>query len=165
MDAAQTFDRFYRETQQRVLTFLYATTGNLATAQDLTQEAYARAWQHWHKLADYDQPEAWVRTVGWRLASTRWRSARRWIAIRQRLRPPDNVAGPSPDNMALLNALQQIPAAQRQAVVLHHMYGMSVTEVASAAGVPVGTIKARLSRGRATLAALLHDSWEDHANV
>ncbi|MFC6342058.1 RNA polymerase sigma factor, partial [Nocardioides hankookensis] len=46
---------------------------------------------------------------------------------------------------------------QRQAVVLHHIADLSVLDVAREAGVPEGTIKARLSRGRAALAALLAD--------
>jgi RNA polymerase sigma-70 factor (ECF subfamily) len=165
MSDAESFDRFYRDTHQRVLTFLYATSGNLAAAQDLTQEAYARAWQRWNRLCSYDDPESWVRTVGWRLAASRWRSARRWLAIRTRLDARGSVPGPSPDNLALLDALQRIPLKQREAVVLHHMYGMPVAEVAAATGVPAGTVKARLSRGRTALAALLNDTWEDHAHV
>jgi RNA polymerase sigma-70 factor (ECF subfamily) len=165
MSAQETFDRFYRDTQQRILAYLYAVCGDLATARDLTQEAYARAWQRWNRLARYDDPEAWVRTVGWRLASSRWRAARRWLAVRERAGAPDSVPGPSAENVALSTALQRIPPAQRQAVILHHLYGMSIAEIASATNAPPGTVKARLSRGRAGLAALLNDSWEDHAHV
>src|SRR5688500_9768175 len=102
MSAEQTFDQFYRATYHRVLTYLYATSGNLATAQELTQEAYARAWQRWNRLSGYDDPEAWVRTVGWRLASSRWRSARRWLTVRHRIGAQVVADGPSPDNVALL---------------------------------------------------------------
>jgi RNA polymerase sigma-70 factor (ECF subfamily) len=54
--------------------------------------------------------------------------------------------------------LQQIPAAQRRALVMHHMADMSVAAIAAEEGVAVGTIKARLSRGRAALAPLLADT-------
>ena len=59
--------------------------------------------------------------------------------------------------MALVAALKQLPEAQRQALVLHHIADLPVHAVAAEVGVPEGTIKARLSRGRAALAALLTD--------
>jgi len=165
MTGADSFDTFYRNTHRRVLTYLYAVTGDLPAAQDLTQEAYARAWQRWGRLAAYDDPEAWVRTVGWRLASSRWRAWLRWLAVRQRLERPADLPAPSPDNVVILDALQQLPRPQREAVVLHHLYGMPVADIAAATGVATGTVKARLSRGRATLAALLNDPGEDRAHA
>jgi RNA polymerase sigma-70 factor (ECF subfamily) len=59
--------------------------------------------------------------------------------------------------VALVTALKQLPEAQRQALVLHHIADLSVHDVARETGVPEGTVKARLSRGRAALAALLTD--------
>ena len=60
-------------------------------------------------------------------------------------------------HVALVAALRQLPEAQRQALVLHHIADLPVHLVAAEVGVPEGTIKARLSRGRAALAALLAD--------
>jgi RNA polymerase sigma-70 factor (ECF subfamily) len=60
----------------------------------------------------------------------------------------------------LVAALRQLPAAQRRAVVLHHIVDLPVTEVADELGVPVGTVKAWLHRGRQTLACLLADTFE-----
>ena len=60
--------------------------------------------------------------------------------------------------MALVAALKQLPEAQRRALVLHHLADLPVHEVARETGVPEGTVKARLSRGRAALAALLTDT-------
>jgi RNA polymerase sigma-70 factor (ECF subfamily) len=72
--------------------------------------------------------------------------------------PADDTPEPSIDNVALVAALRQIPEAQRRAIVLHHLGGRSVAEVAHETGVPEGTVKARLARGRAALAELLSDS-------
>jgi len=58
-------------------------------------------------------------------------------------------------------ALRQLPQAQRQALVLHHIADLSVHAVAAEVGVPEGTIKARLSRGRSALATLLSDQPDD----
>ncbi len=70
---------------------------------------------------------------------------------------PENTQPPSPDHVALMSALREISQEQRRAIVLHHLVGMSVDEVASETGAPAGTVKARLTRGRAALAELLRD--------
>ena len=63
-----------------------------------------------------------------------------------------------PDRVALIAALRRLPEAQRRAVVLHHLCDLSVEQVAEETGSPVGTVKARLSRGRTALAALLGET-------
>jgi RNA polymerase sigma-70 factor (ECF subfamily) len=62
--------------------------------------------------------------------------------------------------VALARALQALPADQRRAIVLYHLCDLSVAEVAAEVNAPTGTVKARLSRGRAALATLLGDSEE-----
>ncbi len=151
------FDAFYQASARRVLLYLYAVCGDLADAQDLTQEAYARAWQHWPKVSGYDNPEGWVRAAGWRLAANRWRGLRRRWAAQARMGPPEVTASPSPDRVAVAAALQRLPAAQRQAVALHYLLDMSVNDIALSVGAPAGTVKARLSRARTALAGLLGD--------
>ena len=156
-EMAASFDAFYAGTSRQVLHQMYAMTGNLADAQELVQEAYARAWQRWSAVSSYDDPQAWVRTVAWRLAASRWRKARNGVAAMLRHGPAPDTPGPSIDNVALVAALKQIPEAQRRAVVLHHLGGLSVAEIAHETAAPEGTVKARLSRGRAALAELLAD--------
>ena len=98
-----------------------------------------------------------MRTVAYRLAVSRWRRARK------NLLPPDRAHAPSPPpqpdvtRVALAKALQALPADQRRAIVLYHLGDLSVAEVAAEVGAPTGTVKARLSRGRAALALLLAD--------
>jgi RNA polymerase sigma-70 factor (sigma-E family) len=156
------FDAFYIATVRRVVLYLYAACGDRAEAQDIAQEAFARAWQHWPRVAGYDDPEAWVRMVAWRLMVNRWRGLRRWLAARARMGTPDEAtAGPSPDRVAVVDALQQLPKPQRQAIALHYLLDMPVHDIAAAIGAPEGTVKARLSRARATLARLLDDQDRD----
>ena len=152
------FDTFYAATHRRVQHQMYAMTCNLADAQELTQEAFARAWQRWSTVETYDDPEAWVRTVAWRLAASRWRKARNGVSAMLRHGPPEHTPEPSIDNVALVAALREIPEAQRRAIVLHHLAGLSVAEVAHEVGAPEGTVKARLSPGRAALATPLADT-------
>lgn len=157
MKDAESFDEFYHATRTRLLHQMYAMTGNLADAQDCVQEAYARAWQRWEQVSQHASPEAWLRTVSWRIAASRWRKVRNGVAAMARHGTPSNTPEPSTDNVALVEALKQIPEAQRRAIVLHHLADLSVEEVAAEMGVATGTIKARLSRGRAALANLLRE--------
>jgi RNA polymerase sigma-70 factor (ECF subfamily) len=156
------FDAFYRASRQRLFACLYAVTGDPAEAQDAVHEAYARAWQRWSKVGDYGDPEAWVRTVARRIAVSRWRRTRNRLAAHRRAGAPPPLPGPGPDSVALVTALGQLPVAQRTAIVLHHLVGLPVAEVAVETGVAEGTVKARLSRGRRALAQLLGVPEDTH---
>ncbi|GIF19154.1 RNA polymerase sigma-70 factor (ECF subfamily) [Actinoplanes tereljensis] len=160
------FDAFYVAAVRRVVLYLYAACGDRAEAQDIAQEAFARAWQHWAKVGGYDDPEAWVRTVAWRLMANRWRGVRRWVAARTRMGPSVEVIGsPSPDRVAIVDALQRLPKGQRQAIALHYLLDMSVNDIAASTGIPAGTVKAQLSRARTALARLLDEHDQEISDV
>ncbi len=157
------FDAFYAATSAGTVRALYALTGDWAEAQDVVQEAYARAWQRWPRISAYESPEGWVRHVAWRLAVSWARRARVGLGKARLYGAPPDVPPLDPDHVALVRALQALPEAQRRAIVLHHVAGLPVAEVAAECGVPVGTVKARLSRGRAALAELLSDEEPSRA--
>ncbi|MEU6073084.1 SigE family RNA polymerase sigma factor [Micromonospora sp. NPDC047074] len=149
------FDEFYRGSRQRLLGFVYALTGNLAEAQDAVQEAYIRAWQRWSTVSAYEEPEAWVRVVASRIAVSRWRSLRSRARAYLRHGASESVPGPDTATVEVVAALRRLPEEQRTAIALYYLVGMPVAEVARQTAAPVGTVKARLSRGRAALAGLL----------
>jgi DNA-directed RNA polymerase specialized sigma24 family protein len=62
------FEKFYLATVGRLLGQLFPVTGDLHEAEEIVQEAYARASTRWARLRDYDVPEAWVRRVAMNLA-------------------------------------------------------------------------------------------------
>jgi RNA polymerase sigma-70 factor (ECF subfamily) len=153
----EAFDAFYQASFARLVGQIYAMCGSVAEAQDCVQEAFIRAWDRRRSL-DVDQsPEAWVRTVAYRLAVSRWRRARKSLLPPDRAHAPQPPTEPDVNHVALARALQSLPADQRRAIVLHHLADLPVAEVAAEVGAPVGTVKARLSRGRAALAVLLAD--------
>ena len=158
MDEAE-FDDFYTASFTRITGQVYAMIGDRDEAQECVQEAFVRAWSHRRTLDQAEHPEAWVRTVAYRLAVSRWRRV-----VRGR-RAPDRAvslpvmsSGPDETRVAVVEALKQLPEAQRRALVLHHLADLPVHEVAREVGAPVGTVKARLSRGRTALAAILTDT-------
>jgi RNA polymerase sigma-70 factor (ECF subfamily) len=163
---ADAFDAFYRGSFPRVVGQVYAMCGDLAEAQDCTQEAFVRAWDRRRSLDQAHSPEAWVRTVAWRLAVSRWRRTKLSLRSTDRARGP-RLTTPEPDiaHTALVAALRQISPDQRRAIVLHYLCDRSVAEIAEETGAPAGTVKARLSRGRTALASLLGDPLEEESNA
>ncbi|MER6911029.1 SigE family RNA polymerase sigma factor [Streptomyces sp. NPDC000594] len=149
------FDAFYTTAFPRLVGQLAAVTRDEGEAQDAVQEAFLRAWCRRSGLRVEAAPEAWIRTVAVRLVISRRRRARRWRELVGPGAAPDGVPGPGPEHTVLVQALRRLPRAQRDAVVLHHLCDWSVEQVAARTQAPPGTVKARLSRGRAALAVLL----------
>jgi RNA polymerase sigma-70 factor (ECF subfamily) len=155
------FEQFYAASYTRLLRQLALVTGDRGDAEELLQEAYGRAALRWRRLADYEAPEAWVRRVALRLAADRARRARRRAAALLRLRPPQQPPVElSVESLDLASSLRKLSVGQRQAIVLHHLIGLTVEEVAGQLEIPVGTVKTRLARGRAALARYLEAGEE-----
>ncbi|HWH27735.1 MAG TPA: SigE family RNA polymerase sigma factor [Mycobacteriales bacterium] len=151
------FDALYRVGAPRLVRQLLPLVRDRQEAADVVQEAFARAYARWSTVSGYDAPEAWVRSVAVRLAVSRWRRHRNSLVAWRRHGAPDDLPGASPDAVALVAALRRLPEVQRVAVVLHHLVDLSVEQVAAETGVPTGTVKTRLARGRAALALLLRE--------
>ncbi|MFE3021316.1 SigE family RNA polymerase sigma factor [Streptomyces sp. NPDC059256] len=149
------FDALYATAFPRLVGQLTALTGDHGEAQDVVQEAFVRAWCRRASVLADRAPEAWVRTVAVRLAVSRWRRARRWRELVCGHGAAERVLEPGLEHLVIVQALRQLPEAQRRAVVLHHLCDLTVEQVAQETGSPTGTVKARLSRGRAALAKLL----------
>lgn len=158
----QAFDALYAETFGRLVWQVYAMCGDLGEAQDCVQEAFIRAWDHRRKLDRAGSPEAWVRTTARRLAVSRWRHFGRRNAGQIVGEPATpSLEDVSAERLALVQALKKLPDAQREAIVLFHFADLSVDDVAREVNAPVGTVKARLARGRAALAEILRPTRQE----
>lgn len=142
----------YAATHRRLVIAVAGVAGDVGEAEECVAEAFARAISRWDRICRYEDPEGWIRRVAVNVARSRWRRLRRMVSAH--LRPPE-TAPLSEDHVALMNALRKLPRPQRDAIVLHYLVDMSVDEVAIHQRVPVGTVKARLSRGRRALARQL----------
>jgi RNA polymerase sigma-70 factor (ECF subfamily) len=154
--AAADFDAFYATTAKRLVRHAYALTGDLGDAQDVAQEAFARAWQRWDSVRGYDSPEAWVRRVATNLATSRLRRNRTARAARHKL-AGDLVPEISPDTVALVAGLRRLPERQRVVLVLHYLADLPVNQIAMELQCPVGSVKAWLYRGRDALAVAMSE--------
>ena len=160
MRRALDLEGLYAASYRRLVVQLYALCGDVAEAEDAVQEAFVAAIRKRRLLEQVDNPEAWLRTVAVNRVRARWRHA----AVVRRLQP--KVPGPQapleigPDHIALIRALSSLDDTARTVVVLHHLAGLGVAEIAGELGLPEGTVKSRLSRARGRLAELLDEREE-----
>jgi RNA polymerase sigma-70 factor, ECF subfamily len=151
------FEEFYQAVFGRLVGQLVLVVGDLHEAEDIAQDALVRAAARWSRLRDYDVPEAWVRRVALNLTISNARRTRRRLRAMARLQAPRVVPAVSEDAVALIEALRRLPLRHRQALVLHYLLDLPVQEAARSLGVPAGTVKSWLARGRKALAAHLDE--------
>jgi RNA polymerase sigma-70 factor (ECF subfamily) len=133
----------------------YLLVGDRGHAEDLVQTVLAKMWAVWPRVAD-QAPEAYARRVLTNAATSWWR--RRWHGERATETLPDvpadrDLAGSVAERLALGEALRQLPARQRAAVVLRFAEDLSELDTAAVMGCSVGNVKALTSRGLAALRA------------
>jgi RNA polymerase sigma-70 factor (ECF subfamily) len=157
----QSFDAFYRLNYRQVLTCVFGLT-EPGMAEDVTQEAFFAASQHWDEVGGLDNPGAWVRRVAINRAASAYhrRSAEARAVLR--LSGRRHFAGPPMSETAeeVWRAVRSLPRRQREAVVLCLVAGYSRLEAGELMGVSVETIKTHLERGRQALADILKESIE-----
>ncbi|MBI1370082.1 MAG: sigma-70 family RNA polymerase sigma factor [Planctomycetes bacterium] len=159
--AGQLIERY----QAMVRKFLRRLTGRDDLADDLAQDTFVRLLRYVDRYDPKYPMRTWLLTIARRLTINRAQRDRRMIAT-------DDFSyhrceGPQPGDAAqkgdeqrrlraqLGKALSTLSEAQRQAVVLFHQQELSVQEVAQVMGLPVGTVKSHLHRGRAAMRKLL----------
>lgn len=154
---AGSFRAFYDANVDRVMALAVSLTPDRAAAEDVTQEAFSRAYRDWDRVRDYEHPGAWVRKVALNLTRSRWRKLRNEARSLTRIGPPDVAAAPElpPTEAAVWQAVRRLPRRQATAIALHYVDGLPVAEIAELTGVAEGTTKSDLHRGRRRLAALL----------
>ncbi|MEU8520069.1 SigE family RNA polymerase sigma factor [Streptomyces sp. NBC_01216] len=153
------FEDFYAQKVACLTGQLYVMLGDLHEAQDVVQEAFVKGWTRRRQIDRDGHPEAWIRTVAWRLAVSRWRGRRRTAdAWKRGGAPPPHVEAPGPDQVVLVDALRELPGQQRRTLTLHYLCDLTVEQIAAETGLSGSTVKTHLVRGRAALAHRLRNS-------
>lgn len=112
------FAEFYAAAYPRVAAVLLRVADNRDEAEELAQEAFARLVPRWEKVRRYDDPEAWVRTVAFRLCTSRWRRRRTQQAYAVRVGLPENAAAPDESALELDRLLASLSLEHRAVLVL-----------------------------------------------
>ncbi|WP_436845935.1 sigma-70 family RNA polymerase sigma factor [Streptomyces chartreusis] len=124
--------------------------------ENVVAEAYYQIYRKWRRLRDVAAAEAYLRSTVCNL--TRMRIRHLQVARRHTENPSDetvasaeNTALLRDDQRVLIDALQQLPARQREALVLRHWLGLKEGEIAAAMGISCGSVKTHTARGIAAL--------------
>ena len=153
-------EAFYLREYSAVVRLAYALSGSRLVAEDIAQEAFLRAFDHWERIQHLS---AWVRKVAVRRAG---RTVRRRLLEARALARLVAGRGPAvaelPERDAeVWRAVRALPRRQAQVVALRYVADASVAEIARTLDLAEGTVKAQLHRARQSLAVRLGTGGED----
>ena len=149
--AHELVDRYY----ERIFLYLRELGHNRHVSEDLTQEAFLRAWNYLGQLKDERALNAWLYRIASNVSCEHWRKhKRRENATRQKMALHVNTehvsesvrAGSNEQLERLQDAITSLSWKLRQAVVLHYVQEFTIADAARIAGVKDGTFKSRLNR-------------------
>ncbi len=163
------FERFAADAYPQLVAALGHQFGDRFLAEDLAQEALVRARQHWSRVSTMEAPVGWAFRVGCNLGTSvmRRRGAEQRAYARRQRHEHDSVhVDPdTPDRLVLHEALQQLPEAQRRAVVAKFYLGLNGPQAAAALGSSANSIRVQTHRGIARLRELLGDDVLEAADA
>lgn len=162
---AEAFGVLFDRHSRSVYNHCFRRTADWSAAEDLTSVVFLEAWRrHRSVRPDRDSVLPWLLGVANNVLRSRHRSLRRHRAALARLPSPattpdpaEDVAGRIDDERRMRRVLEQIKRlsrADQDVLSLCVWSGLSYEDAAAAMGVPVGTVRSRLSRARARLAKL-----------
>ena len=146
--------------QQPLRAFLRRTCGDWAMADDLAQETFLTAWERIGRLREDQSVRAWLCGIGYNkhLGLVRGTSRRGARDSRYQAERPPPAGAMSDERLMLERAMQVLTPEQRACVALCLAADFSHAEAAEALGLPLGTVKSHVTRGRARLAAALGET-------
>jgi RNA polymerase sigma-70 factor (sigma-E family) len=162
-EEAPDFDGWVAARGPALLRLAYTLTGNTADAEDVVQEALARALPRWGRISRVGNVDAYVRRMVINAHTSWWRRFRRRESpvaeVRDVEAPEQGVLMPD-QRSSLWAACQALPESQRTAVVLRYYEQLEYAEIAELTGVREGSVRSRVSRGLAALRATMGEADE-----
>lgn len=160
--ATEDFEAFYRREYHRVVALAYALSGRWSISEDLAQDAFFAAHQHWKKVGAYEHPDAYVRRV---VANAAISAGRRWAAEgralrRLAVRSRGSVDELQPHDTAFWEAVRRLAPHQAQAIALFYLEDRTAEEIGVVLGCSAATVSVHLHRGRASLEKMLSKNKE-----
>jgi RNA polymerase sigma-70 factor (ECF subfamily) len=147
------FEQLFREYRQPILNYVYRLVGDAARAEELTQQAFIKAYRALPGLPDDANRRAWLYRIATNTAYDYLRRRRlvRWLPLQQ----GDAIVGPDkgPDDDvsqhdALTRALAALAPIYRSVLILYSVEGYSTVEISSMLGISQSAVKTRLCRAR-----------------
>jgi len=149
--ARREFDDLAKHLGAELMRYAYETSRNLEDAKDIVQRALLKAWVVFREGARPQNARAWLYRIVHNEAANHARGGRvrrEAGALRRseaRAETPDHRL--AAELGEVLEAIRELPASFRDAVILHFMQNLSIAETAEVLDVPLGTAKSQIARG------------------
>ncbi len=160
---------------ERLMRYLYGFLGDVKRCEDLLQETFLRVHRNRHSYQRIAKFSTWLYTIAGNLARSEYRKRkrRRMYSLQSVNRDneeyemeipdetflPDKSAEQMIQDNYIQQALKEIPSTFREVVVLRDVQQLAYEEIAEITGLPMGTVKSRINRGRTKLQALLKEIY------
>lgn len=161
---ATAFEALFRRHAKAIYNYCFRRTGSWAAAEDLLSIVFLEAWRQRERELPPEKVLPWLYGVATNVVRNRRRSERRYTAALRRVPVPppegsfadrvDERLSDEPEAQELLRALARLPRRDQDVLVLCGWCELSYEDVAAALGIPVGTVRSRLSRARQRLREL-----------
>ena len=161
------FERYVALDYPRLVAALWTVTGSRPVAEDLAQEALARALDAVRRGRTIEDLAPYVRVTAFNLGRNRWRRIwreRSALAHVGNWPQTGDATSEVDDSVDIRAAIEGLSRREREAVALFYQLDLSVTETATAMGISSGTVKTLLSRARAQMLEHLEPGRSEKAN-
>ncbi|SHK90637.1 RNA polymerase sigma factor [Rhodothermus profundi] len=171
----EAFNILVERYSERLMHYLYGFLGDARRCEDLLQETFLRVYRNRHSYQRIAKFSTWLYTIAGNLARSEYRKRKRRrvysiqsvnrddeeyeIALPDETFAPDKHAESIIQDKYIQEALRSIPPDFREVVVLRDVQQLTYEEIAQITGLPMGTVKSRINRGRTKLQALLKDIY------
>jgi RNA polymerase sigma-70 factor, ECF subfamily len=154
------FEELVRTSQADAYRFALYLTRDRALAEDVTQEAFLRAYRFLGGYRGVERFGSWMFSIVRNCANDAMRRERRTVQLTEPDRGAVDVADAS-IRIELDEALRSISPDHRETFLVVEVFGLTYVEAADVLGVAVGTVKSRMFRARQALCAAISDNEEE----
>lgn len=172
----EAYDILVSRYKDQITNYIYRFVGDWQECEDLLQETFLRVYRNRHSYKPIAKFSTWLYTIAGNLARSEYRKRKRRqtrslqsvnrdneeyeMDIPDETYAPDEAAEGAIQDRYIQQALMEIPEEFREVVVLRDVQQLSYDEIAQITGLPMGTVKSRINRGRTKLQNLLEDVYD-----
>ncbi len=159
------WNTLFRRYQLPLYVYVFELVNDEQASLDLVQETFIAAVRHIHSLRDDGKFGSWLFSIAHQKCIQRWRKLGREEILREEIAEVPDEFEDGPDDLLIrreqetefMNLLNQLPLAQRSALLLHFVEDFSIEEIAHITETQIGTVKSRLHYAKKSLRKLLEE--------
>lgn len=174
-DKVEAFNELVYRYKDKVVNFLYRYTGNRDEAEDLAQDAFVKLYRSKHLYKEIAKFSTWFYTIAINTARTDARKKGRYNAlsisdydpenekdydIPAEVQSPEDYVNAGIENYYIQKAIDSLEESFKQVIILRDIEDMDYEEIAQVTGLPLGTVKSRINRGREKLKKILKEIYK-----